>query len=341
MTNVKAYNFIKLDELFDQSLEVDWLVEDIIPNNSIGMIYGASGSGKSHIVLSMAAMIASGLPWFDADTKQGNVLVMAGEGLSGISRRLKAIEKEHQIKIDRDKLHVSNRAIGLDTDSGYKLVEQAIQELGVTPQLIFIDTLSRHLMNSEENSNDDMARFIIRLEEIRIKHNCTVVLVHHTGKGEGHSARGASALEANVDFNFKVSGEGKKCTFTCKKMKDADDAIPIKNFEIRAVNLGQKSSKGKQITGACVVGSKASISLKVVRKSNEDVALACFNPDKKMWQKVYLEVCTDNVDEETKKRRYREARKQLIGAGKVIENDDGSYSINKAALDKSGRMDLP
>ena len=189
MFNAVDYNFIKLDELYSQPLEINWLIEDVIPSNSIGMIYGASGSGKSHIILSMAAMIANGLPWFEKDTEQGNVLVLAGEGLSGLTRRFKAIEIEHGITINQERLFVSNRAIGMDTDKGYKQVEKAINELDEPPQLIIIDTLSRHLMQSEENSNDDMARFISRLEDIRLKYECTIILVHHTGKSANQQTK--------------------------------------------------------------------------------------------------------------------------------------------------------
>lgn len=331
MSDFTDYGFIKLDKLYNQPLEIDWLIEDIIPNNSIGMIYGASGSGKSHIVLSMAAMIANGLSWFDKETNQGNVLVLAGEGLGGLSRRLKAIEIEYGINIDQSKLFVSTRAIGLDTESGYRLVKQAIQELAEPPKLIFIDTLSRHLMASEENSNDDMARFINRLEDIRLKYECTIALVHHTGKSTNLGARGASALKANVDFSFEVTSKDKKCSFSCDKMKDADDDIPIKHFSIKAVDLGQKSSKGKPITGACVVKSDQAPSLKVSGPSKQDIALACFNPDKKKWQQAYVEKCPDNIGDDSKKKQYRDARKSLIADGRVKENADGSYSIPQAA----------
>lgn len=331
MTESTGYNFIKLDQLYSQPLEIDWLIEDIMPSNSIGMIYGASGCGKSHIILSMAAMVANGLPWFDKDTEQGNVLVMAGEGLSGIARRLKAIEIENNLTIDRAKLHVSNRAISLDTTAGHKLVEQAIEELEEKPQIIFIDTLSRHIEESQENSNDDMARFINKLDQIRLKYKCTIVLVHHTGKTETHGARGASVLKANVDFSFKISSENKKCSFTCDKMKDADDAIPAKYFVIKGIDLGEQSSKGKQITGACVVKSNTVFSIKASLPSNEDIALACFNPDKKEWQKAYIETCAGAITDESKVSQYRRARSKLIEAGKVTEHSDGSYSINEEA----------
>jgi len=331
MSQVQDYRFIKLDELYSLPLEIDWLIEGVIPTNSVGMIYGASGTGKSHIILSMAAMIANGQPWFDKETKQGSVLVMAGEGLSGLSRRLRAIEKEHNLDIDKGRLHISNRAIGLDTADGYKIVEQAISQLETPPQIIIIDTLSRHLMESGENSNDDMARFINRLEEIRLKYECTIILVHHTGKSAGQGARGASALKANVDFSFEVSGQDKKCAFSCDKMKDADDAIPVKHFEIKTIELGVVDSKGKQVTGACVVATTAPAVSSKPKQTKEDTALSCFNPDGKEWQKAYVEVCTDNVAEDTKRRQYRDARSKLVASGIIQENEDGTYSRIEAA----------
>lgn len=325
------YRLIKLDELFKQPLEIDWLIEDIIPSNSIGMIYGASGSGKSHIIFSMAAMIANGLQWFGKDTKQGNVLIMAGEGLPGLARRLLAIEKNHDLVINRDKIRISDRAIGLDTKNGFKQVKKAIEELEAPPQVIFIDTLSRHLMNSEENSNDDMARFINKLEDMRLKYGCTIILVHHTGKGEKLGARGASALKANIDFSFKVASENKRCSFSCDKMKDADDSMPDMNFEIKAVNLGEVSSKGKPITGASVVSSSAPPLSKAQKPSKEDLALSCFKTDKKEWQEAYVAACKALVSADTKKKQFRDARNTLIADGKVIENEDGSFSLVEAA----------
>tara|TARA_R110000737_G_scaffold67694_2_gene95701 strand:- start:2761 stop:3747 length:987 start_codon:yes stop_codon:yes gene_type:complete len=328
MTNVVDYNFIDLNELYTQPLEISWLIEDVIPNNSIGMVYGASGSGKSHIILSMAAMIANGLPWFGKDTKKGSVLVMAGEGLSGISRRFKAIEKEHNLTINKKNLFVSNRAIGVDTNEGYKQVEEALKGLDTPPQLIIIDTLSRHLMESEENSNDDMARFINKLEDIRLQYECTIILVHHTGKSTNQGARGASALKANIDFSFDVVGKDKMCSFACDKMKDADDNLPVQDFTIKGVDLGISSSKGIPITGACVVKANKAFSFKVSRKSNEDIALECFKPILKEWRITYVKRCLDQINDESKATQFRRVRRKLIKTGKIKGNDDGSDSIN-------------
>lgn len=329
MAKTPTYSFINLNELYNQPLEIDWIVDDIIPNNSIGMVFGPSGSGKSHIVFSMAAMIANGLPWFDKETKANGVLIMAGEGLSGIARRFKAIENEHGITIDQSKLFVSNKAIGVDTFKGIEEVSHAIEELDEPPKLIIIDTLSRHLMKSEENSNDDMARVINQLDQLRVKYECTIVIVHHTGKASHQGARGASALKANVDFSFEVKGKDKECSLTCDKMKDSDDSMPTKHFLIKGVDLGHVGKNGKPITGACIVEhSVKSITLDLSH-NKENLALSCFNKDKVLWQTAYMIACKDGIQVESKKKQFRRAVNNLLTSGAIKEDKNGNFVKSK------------
>ena len=163
------YRFLPLADVYNESLAVEWLVRDYIPSQSVGMIYGPSGAGKSHIAFDIAVCIANGLDWCDKNTKQGHVLIMAGEGHNGLTRRLKSIEKVRDIEIDTSNISISERVIGIDSDAGLKEVIDAIDELGVAPDLIIIDTLSRHLMDSNENSNEDMAKVVINLEYLMRK----------------------------------------------------------------------------------------------------------------------------------------------------------------------------
>lgn len=228
------YKFITLVQVFEQPLEIDWLVENYIPSDSIGMLFGASGSGKSHIALSLAASIANGTEWFDHKAKEGNVLILAGEGNNGLHRRLKAIQKEHETTINPEKVFFSERPIGLDTDEGFDDAVTAIDNLGRDLDLIVIDTLSRHLLQRAENSNDDMAQFINRLELLRHRYECSILVVHHTGKSSQQGARGASALKANIDFSFKVEkAENNVCSLSCDKQKDADDNLPKNIFLLK------------------------------------------------------------------------------------------------------------
>ena len=61
------------------------------------MCFGAAGSGKSFAVLDMALCIASGTPYHGHSVQQGSVFYIAGEGLSGMSRRAAAWQKHHDV----------------------------------------------------------------------------------------------------------------------------------------------------------------------------------------------------------------------------------------------------
>lgn len=321
------YRFISLDAVLSKPLEIDWLIESYLPSDSIGMLFGASGSGKSHIALSMAVAVANGATWFDHEVKQGNVLVLAGEGNNGLSRRLQAIQSHYDVEITSENIHFSERAIGIDTEAGFNDVKTAIDQLEVEPSLIIIDTLSRHLMQSQENSNDDMAQFINRLEEIRYQYKCTIMLVHHTGKSNQQGARGASALKANIDFNFEVQrGEGKLCRLTCDKQKDADDDLKPKNFKIESVDLNQLDKNGKVITGACIVPTSKIVQITIPSSNKyEQVALDTFESDKAKWQEAFIQASTDNANAESKKKRFRQQVSKLLGANKISKSNEDSF----------------
>lgn len=59
---------------------VDWVVEGILPAGVAGDIFGPPGAGKSSLIYSLAAHIASGKEsWFGRKIRNGNVVVIGGE----------------------------------------------------------------------------------------------------------------------------------------------------------------------------------------------------------------------------------------------------------------------
>jgi hypothetical protein len=327
------YRFVPLEDIFEQSSEVKWLIEDYIPKQSIGMLYGPSGVGKSHIVLDMAVRIANGIPWCDNETEQGVVLVMAGEGNSGLGRRLKSIEKRHGIKIDEGHLFFSERAVGIDTEKGFNELIEAIEALVTKPDLIIVDTLSRHLMSSSENNNEDMANFINKLEQIKQRYDTTVLIVHHTGKNVNNGSRGASSIRANIDFSFKLS------SFTiaghsiidleCEKQKDASDKVPDLSFGIVTVELDEFDSKGRQIKGACAHACK--VTADTEDNAYKDIALDSFASDKSEWQKKFLTMVDEELDAkvapDTVKKKFRALVKELIELELVEQVGKGKFKL--------------
>jgi RecA-family ATPase len=57
-------------------------------------VFGDPGSGKTFIALNVAASVATGIAWNGQNVKQGSGFYIAGEGFSGISRRLAAWSNE-------------------------------------------------------------------------------------------------------------------------------------------------------------------------------------------------------------------------------------------------------
>jgi RecA-family ATPase len=80
---------------------------------------------------------------------------------------------------------------------------------GVAVELIVIDTVARNFGGGDENSAQDASKFIAHCDTyLRERFNCSVVLVHHSGK-KGDVARGSSAFRAACDQEYQVEPQQK------------------------------------------------------------------------------------------------------------------------------------
>lgn len=226
-----------LDALRETAQAVSWLVKRVVPADSIGMLFGGSGTFKSFIALDAALHVAHGLPWLGRRTQRGKVLYIAAEGGSGLWTRINAWHRSRNLRWEDAHLHVVPAAIDLTADA-WRVVEAA-QVAGVSPSLVIIDTLSQTYAG-EENSANEMAAY---LREIGLRFRqlwqCAVMLVHHSGHQATERPRGSSAIRANLDFLFGVSRDEKEmlATVNCIKQKDGelfDDAT----FSLHQVGIG-------------------------------------------------------------------------------------------------------
>lgn len=71
-------------EDFTSAPEQEWIIEGVLPESDLAMIYGESGGGKTFFVLDMLACVALGIPWRSLDVKQGRVVYVAAEGAGGV-----------------------------------------------------------------------------------------------------------------------------------------------------------------------------------------------------------------------------------------------------------------
>ena len=73
-----------------------WLVECVIPEYSLSVVYGQPKNGKSFFVLDLALCIAAGVSWNNHSVQQGHVVYIAGEGVRGLKRRIGAWMKVNE-----------------------------------------------------------------------------------------------------------------------------------------------------------------------------------------------------------------------------------------------------
>jgi hypothetical protein len=233
------FNLTPWAELPD--VETQWLISNIIPAGGMAALYGKPGTFKSFIALHLAAMIGSGTPVFGNEVIQGDVVYIAGEGGAGLKARRDAVIKAHDVK--DPKVYFLRAQLDLrssETDREALLAEIAKHDL--KPVLVILDTLSRAFAGGNENSSDDMGKFISHVTAIQLRLNTAVLIVHHTGKDEARGQRGHSSLNGAVDAELEVQklsepgDEDRRGQITITKMKDGEDGLKFQ-YRLEVVQL--------------------------------------------------------------------------------------------------------
>jgi len=202
----------------------DYLVDGTIETPSLIGLIGPSGSGKTFVALDIAMSIATGTPYHSMEVKAGPVIMSAGEGHTGIPRRVQAWCAHHGQNITHANLALTSRAVNL-FDEGYvsafcKEVDTIAQTKGA-PRLIIIDTVARHMGGLDENNAKDMGELIRTADKLKDDYQCAVMLVHHTGHAHPDRARGSTAFKGALDTEIIVSPLGDHdLTTKCEKQKD-------------------------------------------------------------------------------------------------------------------------
>lgn len=193
------------------------LLGNLLMQETLAVLFGQPGAGKSFVAIDWALSVAAGGEWFGQETQRGRVLYIAGEGVSGLSVREAAWTKARG-RDTTGHMWWLPQAVNLLDDTDVSALAEIVAE--VEPVLIVFDTLARSLVGGDENSAQDVGRAIDRADGLRQVTPCTVLLVHHSRK-DGLEIRGSSALQGAADTIIEVRGDGTNLALVCKKQKDA------------------------------------------------------------------------------------------------------------------------
>ena len=225
------------------------LVEDVLPERGIAMVFGPSGKGKTFWTLDLAFRVQNGIQWRDKDVKQGDVTYVAAEAGRGIKKRIKAVKV---LNPEWQAPFIADAAPNLSSMTSIHAVRDAARAVG-TPAMVIVDTMSASF-EGDDSSQKDVAQMIRNLKILADDLQCLVVFVHHTTK-DGGSFRGSGVLYNDVDavLELEATGEGaeRKQWVTQRKHREGEDgkAYP---FSLKVSEPLARKPNGKPVTSCTV-----------------------------------------------------------------------------------------
>lgn len=250
--------FLPASWLMDETPEYEFCVFPYFPNNSVSIIAGHGGSGKSLFAIMAALHISLNINFVGTKTKQCKVgylsiedselivrkrvytiaqqISNAGYGIIGLTQQFMFIDR---FGIDTSVVKMNSGNI-----ANTELIEN-ITDLLISNNIgcLFVDTLVRsHCLN--ENDNSQMSALLMAYEKIAKNANCSVVLIHHlskTSENRSYAIRGASAIVDNARSVIMLEKVGIKeaQTITDELIKNA----AIENRLIRVKHIKHNYSK--------------------------------------------------------------------------------------------------
>jgi KaiC/GvpD/RAD55 family RecA-like ATPase len=209
-----------------------FLVDQHIPDTSMGFLYSEPGVGKSFCAIDLGLTIAHGLPDWHGYTvtapDNAAVIYLASEGSFDLRNRILAWHKARALeKIAKSFLVIEATINFMHADDVNKLmrtIHATAKARGVKPALVVIDTVSRAMPGADENTQRDMTLFVKATDAVRDQFKCAVMGVHHANKGNG-DMRGSTVLRGAGDYVMRLEkAKGASvATLTMEKQKAAQD----------------------------------------------------------------------------------------------------------------------
>lgn len=187
--------------------KVGWIMDGVIPERSLTVLYGPSGAGKSFLAVDYALTIAQRDP----------VVYMVYEGDTGYYQRIQAWCKHNRLKEGGLYMVMGGGVPLMNVSEVDAFISQA---RAINPKLVIVDTVARSMVGSDENSTRDMGMFILNAQRIIRELDAAVLVVHHTNKA-GIYERGSGALRGAADSMIKQYMDDDLITVECSKTKDA------------------------------------------------------------------------------------------------------------------------
>lgn len=187
----------------------EWLLPDILTANELFLLFTPPRVGKTLWTMSLARAVALGEPFLQRPTLQGTVIYCRLEDNPAKTKERELaqgwVEGMPVAWLDNYRFSMMDE------------LEELVAELD--PRLVVIDTLDRANDSSVSDSSSEIGRIISPLQDMAMRYDCTVILVHHSKKlnvdnadnvDVFESSRGSTAIRATCRGGITLA-PGENC----------------------------------------------------------------------------------------------------------------------------------
>jgi hypothetical protein len=271
--------FIEWGEFWNNELnEQEWLVEPILARSRGHALYAGAKSGKSLMLLEVAAALATGKPVLNQAAQPPMHILYVDYEMSAqdIRDRLEAFG--YGPADDLSMLHYALLPSigGLDTPEGARTIIDAVHHHDI--QLVVIDTTARAVEGAENDA--DTLRAFYRWTGLALKSKgCTYIRADHAGKDTSKGQRGTSAKNDDVDLVWRFTKRADNNILleaTHRRMSWVPEKVEIElretadGLQHRLVEDKPSVAAQSLVANLIRIGVRGDMSLKDVRKLMKD-----------------------------------------------------------------------
>jgi hypothetical protein len=251
-TGRQRFTLLPFSEIKVDTTARHYLVKNLLASTGLAVIWGAPKCGKSFWAVDLGLHVALGWEYRGRRVQQATIVYAALEGQHGMPARIEAFRTQHGLTGDVPFYLVLSR-LNLVADAKQLIADiQAQLPTGVTPGVVFIDTLNRSLVGSE-SKDQDMAQYLAAAELVAEQLTCAVAIVHHCGI-DASRPRGHTSLTGSVESQIAVKrGDAGEVVVTVEYAKDFAEGAEIVS-RLEPVTIGTDPD-GDEITSLIVLPS--------------------------------------------------------------------------------------
>ena len=183
--------------------DVPFYVEGWLPKRGKAMLFAPPKSGKSYTCLQLARCLGVGESFLGmATTKAKSLYVQFELGEEILQYRMK-----YETKKDYANVYIGTSfSMKLDSNSGQEQLWTALE--AVEPDVLILDPFYKAILG-DENENHEVAKILDFLDKVIEGFNCSVFIIHHSGKDLSRRGRGGSVFEDWVDSYIQMQRTSK------------------------------------------------------------------------------------------------------------------------------------